>query len=251
MNNLQLFNADCRDIMRNMADGSIDLILTDPPYYSTELHFDKDERIDFAAWLRECRRVLKDDGILLTFGDFNLIAELKTASPFKSFYELIWAKTMPTGIFDANKRPLRAHEYIAFFSDAFVKSAYNPQFLQGEAYQRRRSGNPAHYSQTASRQDTTSDGRRYPTSVLTFSNGTGGQGVHPTQKPVDLLANLIAQYSNEGDVVLDCFMGSGSTGVAAVKLKRRFVGVELDKNYFGIAQKRIFDAAHDLELMFA
>lgn len=124
---ITLHHADCFEIMKSIPDGSVDLICTDPPYFSTNLHFDKAPRLDFKALLLEFKRLLKPHGIFLTFTDFNLLAELRGYKLFKSQYEIIWHKTMPVGFLDANLRPLRNHEFIGIFVDGLKKSTYNPQ----------------------------------------------------------------------------------------------------------------------------
>ena len=107
----QLIHGDCLVELANMADGSVDLIVTDPPYYSTALEFDKAPRIDYKQWLIDCRRVLKDTGVLVSFCDLNLLIELKGHKVFKTAYEIVWEKTMTTGFLDANIRPLRNREF--------------------------------------------------------------------------------------------------------------------------------------------
>lgn len=246
---IELHHCDCLEIMRSMPDNSVDLILTDPPYYSTNLAFDKEPRIDFEYWLKECQRVLTPTGILVSFADFNLLAELRRLSPFKSTYELIWEKTLPVGFLDANSRPLRNHEYIGVFTDAFKASTYNPQKTKGEKYKKSESRIVSGHYGTKKSPAKESSGDRHPVSVLKFSNNNNGS-LHPTQKPLDLVSWLIRTYSNENNTVLDCFMGSGTAGDACVKLKRNFIGIEKDSAYFSIAKVRIENAQHDLEILF-
>jgi site-specific DNA-methyltransferase (adenine-specific) len=253
--NIQLFNDDCRVVMAGIESGSIDLIVTDPPYYSTNLAFDKAPRIDFKAWLFECQRVLKPTGVLVSFADFNLLAELRGHKVFKSTYELIWQKTIAVGMLNANKRPLRSHEYIGIFTDAFTLSTYNPQKTESTKKHHgktKRSGQNNIYRKDKGntwRDDST----RHPTSVLSgfydkdmFNTSADKSHRHPTQKPLDMVSWLIKTYSNEGDLILDPFMGSGTTGHAASLLNRRFIGCELGTTYFAIAKARIEDAQHDL-----
>ena len=241
---IELHNTDCREIMASIKTGSIDCIITDPPYYSTDLAFDKAPRIDFEAWLKECQRVLKPHGVLVSFADFNLLAELRRLSPFKSTYELIWRKSMAVGFLQANQRPLMAHEFIGIFVDGLKKSTYNPQKTEGEAYVSKSPREKQIYSMPNDRTPTINTGDRHPVSVLEF--GLDSDKFHPTQKPLDAISWLLKTYSNEGDTVLDCFMGSGTTGHACALLNRNFIGCELDKNYFAIAEKRILDANHNL-----
>lgn len=262
---IQLYNDDCLNIMRDMPDNSVDLICTDPPYYSTALAFDKQPRIDFEYWLKECKRVLKPAGVLVSFADFNLLANLRSKKIFKSSYELIWQKNQPQGFLDANVRPLRNHEFIGIFTDKFKTSTYNPQkfnyqssrFKIGESNKVRNIQNKTdtHYS-IVNKKDYIEFGLRHPLSVLYCQNWNGGMALkrkngqerHPTQKPIDLVEWLIKTYSNDGDIVLDCFAGSGTTGVACQQLNRQFIGIELNPEYFEIAQKRIKNAQHQMTL---
>jgi site-specific DNA-methyltransferase (adenine-specific) len=243
---MELYNKDCRELMAEIESSTIDLILTDPPYYSTDLAFDKAPRIDFEAWLKECKRVLKPNGILVSFADFNLLADLRSKKVFKSTYELIWHKTMAVGFLDANRRPLMAHEFIGVFTENRNSTTYNPQKEKGEPYTKNNLGKDSTsiYSPKKGVYTLNNSGDRHPTTIIKKS--IDADKLHPTQKPVDLLQWLIKTYSNEGDTVLDCFMGSGSTGVACSYNNRKFIGCELDKTYFDIAEKRILDANHNI-----
>ena len=242
---IELHNTDCREVMANIKTGSIDCIITDPPYYSTDLHFDKAPRIDFEFWLKECQRILKPSGVLVSFADFNLLADLRSKKVFKSSYELIWHKTTTVGFLQANRRPLRSHEFIGVFVDGLNKATYNPQKTTGEPYTHCETKMTDIYSGKKAGSETgIYDGSRHPHTVIKSSRDKANH--HPTQKPLYLCDWLIKTYSNEGDTVLDCFMGSGTTGHACALLNRNFIGCELDKNYFAIAEKRILDANHNL-----
>jgi site-specific DNA-methyltransferase (adenine-specific) len=221
------------------------LILTDPPYYSTDLAFDKAEKLDFKAWLLECKRLLKPNGVLVSFCDLNLLIELRSHKVFKTAYEVIWHKTMAVGFLDANTRPLRSHEFILVCTNELNNSTYNAQKWQSGIKRQSQGGYmPAHYSNTKTTAYK-SDGERHPTSVLNFSNGNNNS-LHPTQKPLDLVSWLIRTYSNKNDLILDPFMGSGTTGHAASLLNRHFIGCELDPTYYAIAKSRIEESQHDL-----
>lgn len=202
---MQLIHGDCLVEMANMADGSVDLIVTDPPYYSTNLAFDKAPRIDYKQWLIDCKRVLKDTGALVSFCDLNLLIELKGHKVFKTAYEIVWEKTMAMGFLEANIRPLRAHEFILVMTNALKKSTYNPQKIPGKPYKSKRAGQPSIYG-TCRNNSINDTGDRHPRSVQKFSNKNNGS-LHPTQKPIDLCKWLINTYSNADDIVLDCFMG--------------------------------------------
>ena len=236
---IKLHNTDCFEIMAGIETGSIDMILTDPPYYSTNLKFDQVPRLDFKMWLKECQRILKPHGVLVSFADFNLLADLRLKSPFKSTYELIWYKTRAVGFLEANQRPLRAHEFIGVFVDGLKSATYNPQKTAGEPYIKKNSSiTTSIYSTGKGNYTTENNGSRHPHSVIKSSNGNN-KTIHPTQKPLYLCDWLIKTYSNEGDTVFDGFMGSGSSGVAALNNNRKFVGCELNLNYFEMTKKRI------------
>ncbi len=236
---IDLHNQDCLEFMAGLPDNSIDMCLTDPPYYCTALPFDKTPRLDFKAWLKECQRVLKPHGVLVTFADFNLLADLRSKSPFKSTYELIWQKTKGVGFLCANLRPLRAHEFIGVFVDGINKAAYNPQKTEGEPYVRHsKDNNTSIYGSKKGSYTDSSDGKRHPFSVQKFSN-QNYKSLHPTQKPLEACEWLIKTYSNEGETVFDGFAGSGSTAAACRNTGRNFIGCELDLDYFNLARKRL------------
>ena len=237
-NNCILYCGDCLVEMASMADGSVDLILTDPPYYSTQLAFDKAPRIDYKQWLIDCKRVLKDTGVLVSFCDLNLLIELRSHKVFKTAYEIVWEKTMAMGFLDANIRPLRAHEFIIVMTNALKKSTYNPQKTVGNPYVALHKANNTSHVNKHKECTTINTGDRHPRTVQKFSNNKNGS-LHPTQKPIDLCQWLINSYSNVDDIVLDCFMGVGSVKVAAQSTGRRFIGIELDAHYFEIAKNRI------------
>ena len=239
MSTFELKNIDCLEYTASMPDNSVDCIITDPPYYSTDLAFDKALRIDFDLWFKECFRVLKDSGNLISFSDFKLAREISSRKEFR--YEIIWHKTMALGFLDANSRPLRSHEYILVFGkEGFKKeSTYNPQKTQGKPYTKNQKADRAkHYSKIAKVYTTNAGGQRYPTSVQTFSNANCNSP-HPTAKPIKACEWLVSTYSNENDIVFDPFMGSGTTGIACMNLKRNFIGTELDSEYFKIAKSRV------------
>lgn len=245
---INLHNKDCFEVMAEIKTGSVDMILTDPPYYSTNLKFDQAPRLDFALWLKECQRILKPHGVLVSFADFNLLADLRSKSPFKSTYELIWHKTMAVGFLDANRRPLRSHEFIGVFMDGMNKATYNPQKTAGEPYVKKNSNHTTTIYSTATAKGNyirESNGDRQPHSIIKSSN-SNNKSVHPTQKPIQLCDWLIKTYSNEGETIFDGFMGSGSSGVAALNNGRKFVGCELAPTYFDIAKQRLDNATLDL-----
>lgn len=155
-------------------------------------------------------------------------------------YEWIWHKTMAVGFLNANRMPLRAHENILVFYEHLP--TYHPQKTPGKPYTTTRSARATRNYGHFDRATTINDGERCPRDVLTFSNGNNASKIHPTEKPVDLLAYMIRTYTDEGDTVLDSCMGSGSCGVACQHLGRNFIGIEKDAGYFEAAKKRIKEA---------
>lgn len=157
-------------------------------------------------------------------------------------YELVWEKTRNSHPFFAKKRPLPQHESILVFSSAKGWHTYNPQMVAsvGHTVNLGSSGRTNGYKGSKKwKGESEVRNHKYPHSVIRISNPSKEAGLHPTQKPVELLEYLIKTYTNEGDTVLDFTMGSGTTGVACRNLGRKFIGVELDKDYFEIAKERI------------
>jgi len=153
----------------------------------------------------------------------------------------VWEKTMAVGFLDANIKPLKAHEFIIIMTNTLKKSTYNPQKTVGKSYVRARKPERIAHMRACNRNTTISQGDRHPRSVQKFSN-KNQKSLHPTQKPIDLCRWLVNSYSRADDVVLDCFMGAGSVKVAAQSTGRKFIGIELNKEYFEIAKNRIESA---------
>ena len=153
-------------------------------------------------------------------------------------YDWIWIKNIPTGFLNAKRMPLRNNELISVFYKKLP--TYNPQMRTGfKPYIAKHGSESSNYGEIKVGYVSKSDGGRYPLETIKFDKDKSK--LHPTQKPVALLEYLIKTYTNEGDSVLDNCMGSGSTGVACINTKRNFIGIELDKKYFDIAEKRIVD----------
>ena len=237
---IDLKKGDCLKLMNDIPDKSIDMILCDLPYGTTQNKWDSIIPLD-KLWEQYCR-VIKDNGAIVLFAQTPFDKVLRCSNLKMLKYEWIWEKTSATGHLNAKKMPMKAHENILVFYKKLP--TYNPQKTTGHT--------PVH-SYTKHRDDGSNYGKtligisgggsteRYPRSVQVFKTDKQKEALHPTQKPVDLLEYLIKTYTNEGETVLDNTMGSGSTGVAAVRTNRNFVGIELDDTYFEIANKRIKD----------
>ena len=219
------------------------MIICDLPYGTTACKWDS--IIPFEELWKGYCRIIKDDGAIILFGSepFTSILICSQISLFR--YDLIWDKQKGCDFLNANRKPLKSHENILVF---YKKSpTYNKQYWYSTPYKKingNKKQSPVYHDSHDVDTEST-DGKRNPLSILSFPRD--GNRVHPTQKPVALLEYLIKTYTNEGDIVLDNCMGSGSTGVACVNTNRRFIGIELDDKYFEIAKQRIDDAIRDKE----
>ena len=229
---IKLLQGDCLELMKDIPDGSVDMILCDLPYGITKCKWDL--VIPFDALWEQYNRVIKDNGAIVLFAQGVFTHKLAMSNIAHYKYEWIWRKSFATGFLNSKRIPLRAHENILVFYKK--PPTYNPQFTQGKPYKTKNGALSPVYDENFASVETVSDGRRYPIDVLDFKIE---KGLHPTQKPVALLEYLIKTYTNKGDTVMDNCMGSGSSGVACVNTNRNFIGMELDKNYFEIAKSRI------------
>lgn len=243
-NNCSLYLGDCLDIMKEIPDNSIDFICCDPPYGTTSIKWD--EVIDFEEMWNCYDRIIKPKGVICLFGSQPFSAQLICSKINWFRYELVWNKNKCGSPGLAKYRPMKTHENILIFSKQ-SGGTYNPQMEKGEPYSRT-SKNPEGYVGKKNdhnyglkpRKEFTNTGTRYPKSILNISRDfSAQQQVHPTQKPVPLLEWLIKTYSNENEVVLDNCMGSGSCGVAAMNLSRKFIGIEMLPEYYEISKNRI------------
>lgn len=250
MEDITLYNGDCLEVMRQIPDHSVDLVLCDLPYGTTACSWDI--VIPFDKLWGQYERVVKPNGAILLFGSESFSSYLRVSNIFMYRYDWIWHKSSSGSFANAKNAPMKFHENISVFYKK--QPTYNPQFQEyAESVKNRfKNGSKVNKANALNRnsiQDMMSNVRseisyergKYPESVQFFKSvpNCNGKKLHPTQKPVDLLEYLVRTYSNEGDIVLDNTMGSGSTGVACVKTRRRFIGIELDGNYFDIAKKRI------------
>jgi site-specific DNA-methyltransferase (adenine-specific) len=232
---MELKQGDCLELMKDIPKESVDLILCDLPYGTTHNKWDIVIPLD-KLW-EQYLRVIKDRGVIVLTAVQIFSSQLVMSQPRLFKYDWIWKKTISSGQLNVNRQPLRAHENILVFYKE--QPTYNQQFTNGKPYSinRKVTFKGESYNKQADSQKI-NEGYRHPTSVLEFSNPRI-RGGHPTQKPVELFKYLIKTYTNEGDIVLDNCMGSGTTGVACKELGREFIGYELKEEYFRIAEKRI------------
>lgn len=230
-----LYNGDCLELMKGIKDASIDMILCDLPYGITQNKWDI--VIPLSDLWAEYNRIITDNGAIVLTSQGMFSALLMTTNPKMYRYNIIWEKSNVTNFLNANKMPMRIHEEILIFYKSLP--IYNPQKSKGKAYidKQHENNHGSNYS-TISRIPTINTGDRHPHTIIKISNDDTGT-LHPTQKPVKLMEYLIRTYTNEGNLVLDNCMGSGTTGVACKNLNRRFIGMEMNPEYFNIASKRI------------
>ena len=243
---IQLYNGDCLKEMQNIADGSIDAIITDPPYGTTACKWDS--VIDFDLMWEQLNRIIKPNGAIVLFGSQPFTSALIMSNPNMFKYEWMWDKKTSTGGVLAKKRPMKAHENILVFNNV----SYNAQMsvwdeglikrMSKKRYEAKPKTEMMHKKHKVCNKEDKLKRGKYPQSVLRI-NGLARQskesGLHPTQKPILLMEYLIKTYTNENETVLDFTMGSGTTGVACKNTNRNFIGIELDNNYFNIAKERI------------
>ena len=240
---VQLFNGDCLEVMQQLIDKGVkvDAVITDPPYGTTQCSWDN--VIPFDKMWDRASKLIKDNGPIILFSAQPFTTKLIESNFSKFKYHLIWKKNVPTGMSYAKYRPMRYHEEILIFNTT-TNSTYNP-IMKERVGVGKACYNYDHYCGKSNHVDMNKIKKRYdpvfvqPSSVIEFDVVPNRKGkLHPTQKPVGLMEYLIKTYTNEGDTVLDFTMGSGTTGVACSKLNRNFIGIELDKKYFDIAEKR-------------
>lgn len=230
--NVKLYQGDCLEVMKDIPDKSVDMILCDLPYGTTQNKWDSVINLD-KLW-EQYNRIIKDNGAILLFAQTPFDKVLGSSNLKLLKYEWIWRKSKPTGHLNAKKMPLKQHENIlVFYKKLPIYNCLNLTKVD-KMVSRTNKGNYGECSKTT-RQEYTG----YPKSILDYNSIISNNQFHPTQKPVALLEYLIKTYTNEGEVVLDNCMGSGSTGVACVNTNRKFIGIELDKNYFDIAKERL------------
>ena len=234
MSKVELMLGDCLEVMRGMPDGSVDMVLTDPPYGTTACKWDS--VIPFEPMWEQLKRITKKNGAIVMTASQPFTSALIMSNVKMFKYCWVWEKSRFANQMLAKKQPLKIHEDLIVFSQG--TAPYNPQGLveceritkQGSKITDNIGGGvrPTSYKQTHT---------NYPRSIQRFKSA--GKTQHPTQKPVALMEYLIKTYTNEGEAVLDFTMGSGTTGVASKELNRDFIGIELDESYYKIAEERI------------
>ena len=248
---MELYNADCIEFMKTMEERSVDLFVLDLPYANkvfgkcTAMGWDTPIDLD-EMWV-QIKRIMKPSAVIVHFCNVKFGFALIQSNPKWFRYDLIWKKSRKVGFLAANKQPLRQHENIYVFKKE--SGTYNPQKTEGEPYDKCPK-NSKEYGKIKEDncyrnfeyKPVKNDGYRHPTSIVEntiLEHSNPSKSIHKTQKPVSLLEWLIKSYSNEGDVVMDFCMGSGTAGVACLNTNRYFIGIEKDEDIYNLACERI------------
>jgi len=238
------FKGDCLELMKDIPDGSVDLILCDLPYGTTACKWDT--IIPFEPLWEQYERIIKDNGAVLLFASEPFASELRLSNVKNYKYDLYWVKEKPTNFMQLKRRFGKLTENICVFYKK--QPTYNPKMVKhdGKLVSNKPSERNAKFRSVVAANSPgqqilpyKDNGWRYPCDILKFNREKLGSTIHPTQKPVALLEYLIKTYTNEGETVLDNCMGSGSTCVACKNTNRKYIGIELDSKYFDIACERL------------
>ena len=242
----KLYKGDCLKVMDKLIEEGVkvDMILTDLPYGTTKLKWDS--QIDLKLFWDKINKLTNPNTPICLFSSQPFTTTLIQSNIKNYKYDWIWQKTRPSLFQHANKRPMKDHEFINVFYKK--QPLYNlVNLVEKEKptnnYRKNKMGEFLEDGCKNKHQIQTKTG--YNRQILKYSLHNVGL-LHPCQKPLELLEFLIKTYTNENMIVLDCCMGSGSTGVACLNTNRKFIGIELDENYFNIAKKRIEDTEEEL-----
>lgn len=241
-NCFMIFNGDCIETIYKLIKDNIkvDAIIADIPYGTTACPWDI--IIPFDKMWKCLKNIRKDNSPILLFGNepFNSYLRISNIDEYK--YDIYWQKERATNIFQLKRRPAKVIETINVFYKK--QPTYNPQMIEYTGKKRTNKVKDGKLGKLIDNQnrkafDYNDDGKRYPLQIVHFKRDILSSNLHPTQKPVALMEYLVKTYSNKGDIILDFTMGSGSTGIACQNLNRNFIGIELDKEYFELAKKRL------------
>ena len=251
----RLFEGDCLEYMKEIPDGSVDMILCDLPYGMTQNKWDSYIPLD-KLW-EQYNRIIKTNGAIVLTSNGVFTAKLILSQPNIYKYKWVWEKSKPTNFLNAKKQPLRKHEDVWVFYKK--QPVYHPQMTKGEPYDKgkRKNQQCGNYGDFES-VHVASDGERYPTDIIYVKTAESeGPVLHPTQKPIELGRYMVRTYTNPGDIVLDNTFGSGSFLVAALMEGRNFIGIEKNEDvalfkreeidYIDVAKKRLFLAWEGLD----
>jgi len=242
----KIIKSDCINYLNLIQDKSVNLIVIDPPYNELPSKWD-----NFNGWKKiktEFERVLKDNGQIYIFGKQPMLSEIFTEFKdlFSFRFEIVWNKNK--GTWASNYMPMRSHELIWCFKKNNTKITdlyYDIESIKtpGEPYVRKNKAVSTIRNNWKANLTIIKDGRRFPLSVIehqAISRKDKKEGQpHPTQKPLKIIEMLIESSSKKNDLILDCFIGSGTTAIGALKLERRFLGCDIEQEFVDLSNKRI------------
>ena len=233
--NATLYLGNCFDVLAKLKIKA-DAVITDMPYGVTDCEWDNSIPLDKFWEMIEC--CTKPAANIIYFGCGKFTYELYNSKRKWYRYSMVWVKSKKCGHLNSRLMPMRNHEDILIFGRPGNKrtAVYNSQKSSGGKVGVKITNHKSSVYRDTGEYTHISDGTLHPGSALYFKNETGQ---HPTQKPVALMEHLVKSYSNEKEIVVDPFMGSGSTGIAAIHTGRKFIGIEQNKKYFQIACERI------------
>ena len=237
--NHQLIYANCLEAMKDIPDGSVDMVMADPPYGTTACKWDS--IIPLEPMWEQLRRVVKPNGAVVLMASQPFTTTLIASNMPEFRYTWAWIKTKASNFQNARKMPMKRHEDVVVFYRKLPTYNHGATSLV-KAVKNSRKNKGANLGHCVDGGDYMQTEGGFPTTDIYFANPSGKGHPHPTAKPVALMEYLIKTYTNPGETVLDFTMGSGTTGVAAKNLDRRFIGIEMDADYFKIAKERIADA---------
>ena len=232
-----IYHGDCIEGMKILPDNSVDMVLTDPPYGTTRNKWDT--VVDMDAFWKEIKRVTKKKSAILIFTQMPFTATVVMSNPKMFRYEWICEKANSTGFLNARRMPMKCHENVLVFYDKLP--VYHPIMEHGEPYRRGlEDKNSSNYNAVKHLRRENPTGTRFPRDVLKVSwRSAFGKTLHPTQKPISLCEYFINTYTDDRDVILDPFIGSGTTAIAAKNTNRNYIGWEQNDEYFKIAEERL------------
>lgn len=244
----KIYNEDCLEGMKQIDDKSIDCIICDLPYGATNEKWDI--IIPFDKLWQQYNRIIKDNGAILLFGQEPFSSYLRLSNIENYKYDIYWQKERLTNIQQVKRRVGKDVECISVFYKK--QCTYNPQMIDYNGPKRTNkigNGKLGLLSDSGNKKpiEYKDNGKRYPTQVWKFKRDILTSNLHPTQKPVALLEELIKTFSNEGDLILDNCMGSGSTAIACINTNRNYIGFENNKEYYDISVERIYKHKQNLE----
>lgn len=238
-----IIKGDCLELLPDIPDGSVDMVLADPPYGTTACKWDS--IIPIGPMWEQIQRVVKKEAAIVLTASQPFTTTLISSNQEMFKYSWVWEKEQSHTPLNSKCQPLKVHEDIIVFSRGaatYSKNGgmnYYPQMVAGIPYRGRTLKDSRHQFHgsinVGARKD--NEGTRFPRSVIFFKRSR--LGVHPTEKPVELMEYLVKTYTQEGDTVLDFCMGSGTTGVACMNTDRNFIGIEKESEYFDIAERRM------------